>query len=360
MKIAVAMSGGIDSSVAAALLKQEGHEVIGVTMELTDNTNNRSAIESARQAADKLEIPHHVIDLRDIFERVIIADFCREYSLGNTPNPCVLCNRYIKFGVLREKAGELGAEFLATGHYVRNEQDKASGRHLLKKGKDRQKDQSYFLYRLKQEQMSHTLFPIGNLTKETVKRTAAELKLPSVTRSESQEICFIPGADYISFLKDHEATLPPAGPILDVEGNILGQHEGIAFYTVGQRKGLGITSDKPLYVIDIEPSRNAVIVGTQAQTYSDVLIADSLNWIGGTMPEKPMKVKASIRYRHPEAEADVNPRNEDSVYVKFNEPQMAVTPGQSVVFYEGDDVVGGGTIIRKGRHSDIIKTAKNG
>ncbi|MBN1160451.1 MAG: tRNA 2-thiouridine(34) synthase MnmA [Dehalococcoidales bacterium] len=349
MKIAVAMSGGIDSSVAAALLKQEGHEVFGVTMKLTDNDNNQNAIESARRAATKLEIPHHAIDLRDIFERVIIADFCREYSLGNTPNPCILCNRYIKFGVLWEKARELGAELLATGHYARTERDKTSGRYLLKKGKDRQKDQSYFLYRLTQEQLAHTLFPIGNLTKETVKRVAAELKLPAVKRPESQEICFIPGADYINFLKDHATTMPPAGPILDTEGNVLGQHEGIAFYTMGQRKGLGITSAKPLYVIDIEPAKNAVIVGSKEQAYADVLIADSLNWTGGTMPEKPTQLKASIRYRHTEAGAEVSPRGEDSVYAKFTEPQMAVTPGQSVVFYDMDTVIGGGTIIRKGR-----------
>ena len=349
MKIAVAMSGGTDSSVTAALLKQEGHDVIGVTMKLTDNENNQNAIEYARQAAAKMDIPHHVVDLRDIFERVIIVDFCREYSLGNTPNPCILCNRYIKFGILWEKAKELGAESLATGHYACIEQDKKSGRYLLKKGKDRQKDQSYFLYRLAQEQLARTIFPIGNLTKETVKKKANELKLTSVKRPESQEICFIPGVDYISFLKDNATTLPPAGPILDVEGNVLGQHEGIAFYTIGQRKGLGITSAKPLYVIDIEPTKNAVIVGSKAQTYSDVLIADSLNWIDGTMPEKPTKMNASIRYRHEGAEAEVSQRSEDSVYVKFAEPQMAVTPGQAVVFYEDDNVIGGGTIIRKGR-----------
>jgi tRNA-specific 2-thiouridylase len=349
MKAAVAMSGGIDSTVAAALLKQEGHSVIGLTMKLTDNENNQKAIEYARQAAARLDIPHYVIDLRGIFDRVIIADFCREYSLGNTPNPCILCNRYIKFGVLREKVKVLGADFLATGHYARIEKDKASGRYLLKKGKDRQKDQSYFLYRLTQEQLASTLFPVGELTKENIRQIAAELKLTTTKRPESQEICFIPGADHAGFLKDHAATLPPPGPILDTEGKVLGQHEGIAFYTVGQRKGLGITSAKPLYVIDIEPAKNAVIVGSKAQTYNDILIAESLNWIGGTMPEKPTKVKASIRYRHEEAEAEVSPRGENSVYVKFAEPQMAVTPGQSVVFYGGDTVIGGGTITRRGK-----------
>jgi tRNA-specific 2-thiouridylase len=349
MKVAVAMSGGVDSSVVAALLKQEGHDVFGVTMKLTDGDNNQEAVEDARNVAEKLEIPHYVIDLRDIFARVIIADFCREYSLGNTPNPCILCNRYIKFGVLWERAKELGADFLATGHYARVEQDTAGGKYLLKKGKDQHKDQSYFLYRLKQEQLSHTLFPIGNLTKETVRRIAGELKLPVAARPESQEICFIPGNDYIGFLKDHTLTLPPPGPILDGEGNVLGQHEGIAFYTVGQRKGLGITTAKPLYVTAIEPERNAVIVGTKKQTYTDELTADNLNWIAISMPENPTNLKASIRYRHQEAEAVVSPCNENSVHVKFAEPQMAVTPGQSVVFYDVDTVIGGGTIMRQGR-----------
>lgn len=349
MKAAVAMSGGVDSSVAAALLKQEGHEVIGITMKLTDGGNNQNAVEDACKVAQKLGILHHVIDLRDIFSRVIITDFCREYSLGNTPNPCVLCNRYIKFGVLWERAKEIGAAFLATGHYARVEQDKVTGKYLLKKGKDQNKDQSYFLYLLKQEQLSHTLFPIGDLTKETVRQIASELKLPVAARPESQEICFIPGTDYIGFLKDHTRTLPPAGPILDVKGNVLGQHEGIAFFTIGQRKGLGINAAEPLYVTAIEPERNAVIVGTKEQTYTDELAADNLNWIATSMPENTVNSKASIRYRHPEAEAVVSPRDENTVYVKFAEPQMAITPGQSVVFYDGDMVIGGGTIIRQRR-----------
>jgi len=348
MKIAVAMSGGIDSSVAAALLKQEGHEVFGVTMKLTDGGNNQKAVDDAGRVAKKLRIPHHVVDLQDIFKRVIIADFCREYSLGHTPNPCVLCNRYIKFGVLRERAKTLGSDFFATGHYARIDKEK-SGKYLIKKGKDRTKDQSYFLYRLKQEQLSHTLFPIGNLTKSTVRKIASELKLPIVNRPESQEICFITGNDYIGFLKEHAPSLPPPGPILNRKGDTLGQHEGIAFYTVGQRKGLGISANKPLYVTAIEPEKNAIIVGTKKQTYSDVLIADNLNWIAISKPEKSIKLKASIRYRHAEAEAVISPRDEDTYYVKFTDPQMAITPGQSAVFYDGDTVIGGGTIIKQRR-----------
>jgi tRNA-specific 2-thiouridylase len=354
MKIAVAMSGGVDSSVAAALLKEEGHDVIGVTMQLRppsnekNNGNGLDAIEDARKVARKLEIPHHVIDLRDIFNRTIIADFCREYSLGNTPNPCVLCNKYIKFGVLWEKARELGAALMATGHYARIETDN-SGKYLLKKGKDQRKDQSYFLCRLTQEQLSRTLFPLGNLTKVKVRQIASELKLPVAERPESQEICFIPDNNHTKFLKDHTLTPAEPGPILDGKGNVLGEHEGIAFYTIGQRKGLGIAATKPLYVTAIEPERNAVVVGTKEQTYADELTADNLNWIAASMPEQPIKVKARVRYRHPEAEAILSPLDKTSVYVKFAEPQMAITPGQAVVFYDGDTVIGGGTIIRQGR-----------
>ena len=353
MKIAVAMSGGVDSSVAAALLQEEGHEVIGVTMQLRplsdeNNGNGLDAIEDARKVAGKLDIPHHVIDLRDIFARTIIADFCREYSLGNTPNPCVLCNKYIKFGMLWEKVRELGAEFLATGHYARIETDN-SGKYLLKKGKDQRKDQSYFLCQLTQEQLSRTLFPLGNLTKVKVRQIASELKLPVAERPESQEMCFIPDNDYAKFLKEYALETVAPGPIVDRQGNVLGQHEGIAFYTIGQRKGLGISAAKPLYVTAIEPERNAVVVGTKEQTYSSELVADNLNWIAASMPEQSIKVKARVRYRHPEAEAIVSPLDETSVYVKFAEPQMAITPGQAVVFYDGDTVIGGGTIIRQGR-----------
>jgi tRNA-specific 2-thiouridylase len=354
MKIAVAMSGGVDSSVAAALLKEEGHEVIGVTMQLRplsdekNNGNSLDAIEDARKVARKLGIPHHIIDLRDIFTCTIIADFCREYSLGNTPNPCVLCNKYIKFGLLWEKARELGAALMATGHYARIETDN-SGKYLLKKGGDQRKDQSYFLCQLTQEQLSRTLFPLGNLTKVKVRQIASELKLPVAERPESQEICFIPDNNHIGFLKDHALTPAEPGPILDRKGNVLGQHEGIAFYTIGQRKGLGIAAAKPLYVTAIKPGKNAVVVGTKEQTYTSELVADNLNWIAGSMPEQPIIVKARVRYRHMEAEAIVSPLDKASVYVKFAEPQMAITPGQAVVFYDGDTVIGGGTIIRQGR-----------
>jgi tRNA-specific 2-thiouridylase len=348
VKAAVAMSGGVDSSIAAVLLKQAGHEVIGVTMQLTDNAGQHSAGADAHQAAQKLGIPHHVIDLRDVFRQTIITDFCREYSLGRTPNPCVLCNPQIKFGILWEKVKELGADFLATGHYARIDKTR-SGKFLLKKGKDKSKDQSYFLCRLTQEQLSRTLFPVGNLTKAKVKQMAQKMGIPNAARPESQEICFVPDNDHATFLREHIPGQIKPGPILNREGKVVGQHRGIMFYTVGQRKGLNVTSPVLLFVIEINAANNTIIVGNKEQTYSSELAADNLNWINGAMPEKPLKVKARIRYRHPEAGATINPLDATSVHVKFAEPQMAITPGQTVVFYDGDTVIGGGRIIRQGR-----------
>ncbi len=352
MKIVVAMSGGVDSSVAAALLRKEGHEVIGVTMRLwspagdKDSSIGIDAIEDARKIAGKLGIEHHVLDLRDTFSRLIIDDFCREYSLGRTPNPCVRCNRLIKFGLLWEKAQELGAERMATGHYARVEPSSA-GRYLLKKGSDALKDQSYFLYALTQEQLSRVVFPVGHLTKDRVKRIALEMGLTSSGR-ESREICFIPDNDHAAFVNKYLSRIPVSGPIIDKQGNVLGRHAGIASYTIGQRHGLGVAAAAPLYVTAIEPERNAIVVGTKEQTYGRELVANALNWISEDRPEGPVEVKARIRYRHPEADALVTPLPDGDVKVEFAQPQMAVTPGQAVVFYRGDSVAGGGTIIKAG------------
>jgi tRNA-specific 2-thiouridylase len=286
--------------------------------------------------------------LQDVFTRTIIVDFCREYSLGRTPNPCVLCNPNIKLGALWERAKGLGADFLATGHYARIEKDK-KGKYLLKKGKDKFKDQSYFLCRLTQEQLSRTLFPLGDLTKAKVRQIAQETALPAASRPESQEICFVADNDRAQFLKDHRQGEIEPGPILDQGGRVVGRHQGIMFYTVGQRKGLGITAANPLYVTAIDAEKNAIIVGPKEQTYASELVADNLNWIAISIPEKPIKVKARIRYRHPEADAIVTPLDENKVHVKFGTPQMAITPGQAVVFYDGDSVLGGGRIIKQGR-----------
>jgi tRNA-specific 2-thiouridylase len=360
VKVVVAMSGGVDSSVAAALLREEGYEVIGATMQLWFGTRKRdgsngsgggglSAVSDARRVASKLGIPHHVMDFRDIFAQKVIADFYQEYRLGRTPNPCIRCNRYIKFGAMLEKARGLGADFLATGHHARVEFDETTGKYLLKKGADLPKDQSYFLCQLNQEQLSQALFPIGSLTKDRVREIAEELNLPTADKPESQEICFIPDDDYAEFLKGYIPESARPGPILDELGNVLGNHQGIMSYTIGQRKGLGIAAEAPLYVTAIEPDRNAVVVGTREAAYGSKLVASNLNWIATARPPHPVRVRARVRYRHPEAEAVITPLDEDSVYVEFKEPQLAITPGQAVVFYDGDTIIGGGIISRQGR-----------
>jgi tRNA-specific 2-thiouridylase len=365
-KVVVAMSGGVDSSVAAALLKEEGYQIIGITMQLwpADKSGDRfggccgtSAIEDAKKVAYKLGIPHYVMDFRDIFAEKVIADFCREYSSGRTPNPCIRCNQYIKFDALWEKARGLGADFIATGHHARVEKDKTTGRYLLKKGVDRQKDQSYFLYALTQEQIEHILFPIGNYTKGQVRKIARELVLPVADKPGSQEICFIPDDNYAEFLKDYIPRAAEPGIILNEQGNIVGHHQGILFYTIGQRKGLGIAAKGPLYVIDIKPERNTIVVGEREEAFGDELIADSLNWITFDRLTQPVRARAKIRYRHPEAEAIAVPIDKDKIYVKFTEPQLAITPGQAIVFYDGDTVIGGGTIA-SARKAEIREQAK--
>ncbi len=357
MKVLLAMSGGVDSSVAAAILKQEGYEVVGVTMlflppdklDISGGCCRLDAVEDARRVAYRLGIPHYVMDFRDIFARKVIADFCEEYGRGRTPNPCIRCNRYIKFGALLERAKAMGINFVATGHYAKVEKNGSSGRYLLKKGIDRRKDQSYFLYQLTQEQLAHTLFPAGSFIKEKIRKIAGELNLPVAAKPESQEICFIPDNDYAGFLKNNTLLEAEPGPIVNSRGDILGRHRGLPYYTIGQRRRLGISAERPLYVTAIDRGNNSLVVGGKEETYGDELIASALNWITVTGLEQPVTVKARIRYRHREAEAIITPLGGDRVNVKFSEPQMAITPGQSVVFYEGDNVVGGGIIERAGK-----------
>jgi tRNA-specific 2-thiouridylase len=347
VKLAVAMSGGVDSSVAAALLKKDGHSVCGITMRLLDE-QEPDIIRQSKAVAEKIGIPHFVADLRDIFTNFVIDDFCREYSLGRTPNPCVRCNKYIKFGALMAEAREHGADYLATGHYARVEPDSATGRYVLKKGTDRQKDQSYFLCRLDQEQLSRAIFPLGNMTKKKARQMAVELGLPVTERPESRDICFIPDNDYARFLEKHAPESVRPGLILNSHGETIGRHAGLHRYTVGQRKGLGIAAADPLYVTAIEAENNAVIAGDKDLTYSGELVATDLNWIAGSPPEYPARVKARIRYRHPESVAVITPLDKSTIKVKFNEPQMAITPGQTIVFYDGEKVIGGGTINKQG------------
>jgi len=367
VKVVVAMSGGVDSSVAAALLKEEGYQVIGVTMQIWPRNRQShgvqayqaccgiDAVENARKVAYTLEIPCYVMNFRDIFARMVITDFYREYGRGRTPNPCLRCNQYIKFGVLLEKAMQLGADFVATGHYARIERGRATGRHLLKKGIDHNKDQSYFLFPLTQEQLSRSLFPIGDYTKGRVREIAEGLGLPVAHHPESQEICFVPDNDYPEFIKEYVPQAAIPGPILGKQGETLGRHHGILAYTIGQRRGLGIATREPLYVTAIEPDRNAIVVGNKAETYHRELTAGELNWISISRPERPITTHARIRYRHAEAAAEIIPIDEERVRVRFNEAQMAIAPGQAVVFYQEDTVVGGG-IIENGENNERVRS----
>jgi len=342
-KVLVAMSGGIDSSVAAYHLKKSGYEVIGVTLQLW-NGDSHTRADDAKKVAVKLGIPHFLLDVKEIFREKIIDNFCKEYKKGRTPNPCISCNQYIKFSYLLKKAQELGIEFVATGHYARIEYDKGSQRYLLKKGIDLKKEQSYVLYTLKQNQLAKILMPLGDYTKEEVKKAARRLKLSALVRKESQEICFVPGKDYRKFLKGWitEKFLP--GSILNSEGKKLGTHSGIAFYTVGQRKGLGISNKEALYVTAIDSKNNTIFVGTEKNLYQNKLIAKEVNYIYMRKIPQNFVVKAKIRYLHREMEAKLIPRKGKTVRVKFKERQRAITPGQAVVFYDGDIVIGGGII----------------
>ncbi len=347
------MSGGVDSSVAAWLLKEKGYEVIGATMciggaEKTERGPIRccglSDIEDARRVALELGISFFVFHLREEFEEGVIQYFCEEYEKGRTPNPCILCNERIKFGSFWERAKELGADFGSTGHYARLSFDEENGRYLLKKGVDLRKDQSYVLFSLTQDQLRHTLFPLGEHRKEEVRRMAFELGLRVHDKPESQEVCFIHEDSYHSFLSERLKESIGPGPIMDKNGKVLGQHKGIPFYTIGQRRGLRLAKGKPLYVIGIEREKNAIIVGEEMEVYGDTFTVGSVNWIVPQETDSTLTSQVKIRYNHPGAEALLFLRREGEAEVKFKSPQKAITPGQAAVFYDGETVLGGGWI----------------
>lgn len=337
-KVAVAVSGGVDSSAAALLLKEAAYEVIGIHMRLWESPRFDYQAHRAENICRILDIPYHLVDLQKEFESCVVDYFCQEYQQGRTPNPCVVCNQRIKFGLLLDKALSLGADYLATGHYARVEH--SSGGHRLLKAADTRRDQSYFLYTLTREKLGRVLFPLGGYSRDEVKQMVKQAGLPTATRS-SQDICFISQKNYGAFLSQRFSTLP--GDIVDTQGKKLGQHRGIAFYTIGQRHGLGLASGKPLYVIRIEPESNRIVLGHEKELYSQKLTARKLNWISGKMPREPITAQARIRYKSKEAEAILFFRN-NSVDVHFTQPQKAVTPGQAVVFYNIDEVLGGGII----------------
>lgn len=351
-RVVVAMSGGVDSSVSASMLVEKGYEVIGITMQLWPREENGDrpiccgveAIESARKVSNQLGIPHYVIDIRDVFREKVIKDFCTEYSLGRTPNPCIRCNQYIKFDVLLRKAKALGADFISTGHYARILFDKTKQRYLIKKGLSLKNDQSYVLYTLTQAQLTHTIFPLGEFSKEKVRDYARHKGLDNSNRSSSQEICFTGSKDYREFLVEFIKEDIKPGPIVNNNSDVIGQHKGLPFYTIGQREGLGISFGYPLYVIKIDKENNRLIVGSRDSVYSSECEIEGLNLILYERLESSIMAKVKIRYQYEPKDAEVIPIGDNRCRVIFDEPQRAITPGQAAVFYDGDVVVGGGTI----------------
>ena len=344
-KVLIAMSGGVDSSVAAFLAQQTGLECIGATMHLCDGLSSPSdAGKDAASVAVRLGMPFFEFDHTALFREKVVDAFIRCYEEGGTPNPCLYCNRYLKFDALLQEAHKLGCSHIVTGHYAQIEQDPKSGRYLLKKAVDTAKDQSYFLSCLDQTQLASTLFPLGSMTKEQVRQIALEQGFVNAKKRDSQDICFIPDGDYRKFMEDYTGKHYPPGDYLDLNGNIVGQHSGAVGYTIGQRKGLGIALGAPIYVCKKDMAANTVTVGPDEALYHRELIASDWNWISIPELSGPLRCKARIRYRHTEQPATVYPEDRGVVRIVFDEPQRAITPGQTIVLYDNDIVIGGGTI----------------
>ncbi len=371
--IAVAMSGGVDSSAVAALLQRQGYRLIGLTLQLWNQRRlaghggvpeavqgrccSVDDVYDARRVAEQLGIPYYLVNQQERFEAEVVKPFVSEYLAGRTPVPCTLCNNHLKFDQLLLTAREIGADRIATGHYARNHFDARRGRWILSRPADRSKDQTYFLFGLTQEQLARTLFPLGEMTKPKVRQFAAEAELGLATKPDSQEICFIPGGDYAAFLRAYleeqgQPVPAAAGELVTAGGDRVGRHDGIHGFTVGQRKGLGLSSPTPLYVLSIDAESRAVTVGEDAALYTRELVAERMNWISVAGLTRALgsrlRVEAKIRHRHEPAPATLLPEGGDRVRAVFDEPQRAVTPGQSAVFYQGDEVVGGGWIANSG------------
>jgi tRNA-specific 2-thiouridylase len=369
MKLAVAMSGGVDSSAAAAILKEQGHDLVGFTMQLWNQRRGISVDENgdplpsrccslddvydARRVAEELGFPFYVLNLEREFERDVVQPFVTSYLDGETPIPCVSCNSRLKFASLDKLAASLGCDKVATGHYARVVFDQTADRYRLFRGRNLDKDQSYFLWELTQEQLSRALFPLGEMSKPEVREVAREHALAVAEKSESQEICFVPDGDYAGFIDRYLAAegqaerLPGAGEIVDANGTVVGRHAGVHRYTVGQRRGLGIANPLPLYVTSIDANRNRVVVGQPADLLSSEFTAAGVNWVAFAPPAEPVPAEVRVRYRHTPAAATITPLANNRVRVSFAEPQRAITPGQATVFYRGDEVIGGGWITKK-------------
>ncbi len=351
-KVVIGMSGGVDSSVAAYLLKEQGYEVIGIMMKLAPDDPeyaeneggccSLSAVLDARRVADKLDIPFYVMNFKRPFQTLVINNFVDEYFSGRTPNPCIMCNKHIKFEELLKKAMALGADYIATGHYATIEN--IDGRYLLKRSQDDKKDQTYALYTLTQEQLAHTLMPCGAYSKTEIREIAEKIGLEVFRKKDSQEICFVPDNNHGRFIEKFTGKILNPGKFVDKNGNVLGTHKGIVYYTIGQRKGLGIALGKPMFVTDIIPEKNQVVLGDEEDIFKTELIAKDINLIPFEKFEGEMKATAKVRYSAKPAVATITQLDDDKVKIKFGEKQRAITKGQSVVFYDGDIVVGGGII----------------
>lgn len=346
------MSGGVDSSVAAYLLKEQGYDVIGVTMQIWQEDKeyeereggccSLSAVDDARRVANKIGIPFYVLNFRDSFKRNVIDYFIDEYMEGKTPNPCIACNKYLKFDELLKKAQGIGADYIATGHYAKIEEH--NGRYILVKSDDDKKDQTYALYNMTQDQLAHTLMPCGEYTKDRIREIAKEIGLDVHNKKDSEEICFIPDNNHGRYISEAMPGKVKEGNFVDKEGNILGKHKGIVYYTIGQRKGLGLAMGRPVFVTDINPLTNEVVVGSEEDIFKTDLVCKDVNFIAFDNLDKPLELKAKIRYSAKPAEATISPLENGKVKVSFKEKQRAITKGQSVVFYLDDLVVGGGVI----------------
>ena len=351
-RVIVGMSGGVDSAVAAAILQERGFEVIGATLRIRPGSDGNGGyshseeqeIEYARQTARELGIRHYLLDARDVFREKIIKYFCEEYSRGRTPNPCTRCNRYIKFNVLLEKGKQCDADLVSTGHYARNDYDRGRNRYLIKKGVSAGNDQAYMLYALDQRQLARIILPLGEMSKQQVRDYAVGKGLTACSRKDSQEICFVDNKDYRDFLQRNITGQIKPGPIVTVSGDSIGRHKGLPFYTIGQREGLGIGFKHPLYVVRIDTNSNTLVVGAREEVFSSGCIVEKINLVLYEKLSNALKVQVKIRYQHQSIGARVIPAGRDRCRILFDRPQMAVTPGQAAVFYDGDFVVGGGTI----------------
>ncbi|HEX8472655.1 MAG TPA: tRNA 2-thiouridine(34) synthase MnmA [Pyrinomonadaceae bacterium] len=369
MKIAVAMSGGVDSSAAAGILKEAGHELVGFTMQLWNQNRGINVdangdplpsrccslddVYDARRVAEELGFPFYVLNLERDFERDVVKPFVTSYLEGETPIPCVACNSRLKFASLDRLARSLGCDKVATGHYARVRFDAEANRYRLLRGMDERKDQTYFLWELTQEQLSHAMFPLGEMSKHDVREAARRHHLAVAEKAESQEICFVPDGNYAGFIDRYleaegmQEHAPEAGEIVDTRGRVVGTHAGIHRYTVGQRRGIGISNPLPLYVVGIDAKENRVVVGADEELLSDEFTAAGVNWVAFDEPEEEVRAEVRVRYRHQESPATITPLENGRVRVRFDQPQRAIAPGQATVFYRGEEVVGGGWIVKK-------------